>query len=155
MGLKSQLWPNWIASKIYWEACHTALMNIIQPFTISGRNLRMCLLPVSGVIAIFTNLLLIWLAAEIRHSTISNLLKTDSLWPLAIFFPGLIFGMALGFIAANLMCYFIPPLRRVFERECTAVGRRSFSKSMNQLSICAAIAGALAFLGMIVFLSFA
>jgi hypothetical protein len=115
----------------------------------------MCLLPVSWIVAAFVVLALLWLIAEIRHSTILHILKTDSLWPLAIFLPGFIFGKIVGLIASNFICYFTPPLRQIFENESKTVGRRDFSSSMKGLYLCASVTGAFTILGSTLYLVFA
>jgi heme/copper-type cytochrome/quinol oxidase subunit 1 len=93
------------------------------------------------------------IAAAIRGSTIMQLLRTDTLWPLAIILPSFLFGKVLGLMAMNLIGYFTP-LRRVFERECLDTGRNLFATVTAGLVRVALVLFVLAAVGTVVFLSY-
>jgi hypothetical protein len=91
--------------------------------------------------------------AAIRGSTIRQLLRTDTLWPLAIVLPALAFGKVLGLISTNLIAY-LTPLRRVFEQECRDTGRRDFATATFGLVRVALVLFVLTVVGAAVFLLF-
>ena len=128
-------------------------MAAMQPSSSFGRKVRLALLPVSWLVAFGTVVAVLKIAAIIRGSTVMQLLRTDTFWPLAIILPAFIFGKALGLIAMNLIGHFTP-LREVFERECAETGRHSFTTATAGLARVALVLFVLTVVGAVVFLSF-
>jgi hypothetical protein len=104
----------------------------MQPSSSAGRKARLALLPVSWLVAFATVAGVLMHVAAICGVTLRELLRTDTLWPLAIVLPAFLFGKVLGLIAMNLIGYFTP-LRRVFERECRDTGRQDFAAATSGL----------------------
>lgn len=109
-------------------------------------------MPISWAVAFATIYLLMVILANSNGSSIKGLFQTNSLWPLAVFFPGLLFGKVLGFIAINCLAYVTPPLRRIFEEEVSETGRPDFSKTMWGLAKASIILGIVTLIGSLVFL---
>jgi hypothetical protein len=93
------------------------------------------------------------IVAAIRGVTVRQLLRTDTLWPLAIILPALGFGKVLGLISVNLIAY-CTPLWRLFEQECHQTGRSGFASATRALTRVAVVLLLLTVLGAAVFLSF-
>jgi len=125
----------------------------MQPSSSSGRKVRLALLPFSWLIAFATVAGVLKIVASIRASTVTELLKTETLWPLAIVLPALMFGKALGLIGMNLLAYFTP-LRAVFERECKDTGRHDFATATTGLFRVALVLSMLTVAGVTIFLLF-
>lgn len=126
----------------------------MQPNTEKGRRTRFALMPISWGVALATLYFIIVILAKINGSSIRSLLQTDTLWPLAVFLPGFFFGKVLGLIAANLIAYLTPPIRRIFEDEVAETGRHSFSLAMSGLIKALIILGLVTVIGAFVFLRF-
>ena len=121
----------------------------MQPSSPSGRKARLALLPFSWLVAFAIVAGVLKIAASIRGSTIMQLLRADSLWPLAIILPAFLFGKVLGLIAMNLIGYFTP-LRHVFERECLDSERHSFATATAGLVRVVLVLFVLAVVGAVV-----
>ena len=130
-------------------------MKTPPPFTKSGRRLRLCLLPVSWIVAALILWGLLGFVAFLRHVSIQDILTTQTLWPLVLILPGFAFGKILGFMTANGMAHSLPRVRRIFEAECRTTGRDNYSRSMRYLRAGALVAGGCVVLGVIVFLGWA
>jgi hypothetical protein len=100
----------------------------MQPFSPAGSKLRLAFVPIVFAIAFLVMIGSVAVIAKLSSTDIQTLLRTESLWPLALIFPALAFGFILGLITVNLVAFSIPPLRRVFEGEVKATGRHSFSE---------------------------
>jgi hypothetical protein len=105
----------------------------MQPSSSTGRKARLALLPFSWLVALAVVAGVLQIVARIRGGSITQLLRTDTLWPLAIILPALLFGKVVGLISMNLIAYF-SPLRRVFERECEGTSRHSFAAATAGLA---------------------
>ncbi len=111
-------------------------------------------MPVSWIIAVVTVYCLLLILSKISGSSITALLQTETLWPLAVFLPGLLFGKTLGLVTLNLLAYTIPPLRRIFEAEVAETGRHRFSEAMKGLARALAVLGTITFIGAFLFLRY-
>ena len=125
----------------------------MQSSSSSGRKARLALMPLSPLVGGATAVGVVKIIAAIRGSTMRQLLHTDTLWPLAVIFPALAFGMVLGLISMNLVAY-LTPLRRVFEQECRETGRHDFATATFGLARIALVLFLLTVVGALVFLSF-
>lgn len=125
----------------------------MQPSTSSGRKARLALLPFSWGIAFATVAGVFKIVACVRGSSITQLLKADTLWPLVFILPALFFGKVLGLIAMNLIAYWTP-LRQVFERECRDTRRHGIVTATTGLARVAFVFSVLTLAGMVVFLLF-
>src|SRR4051812_1040494 len=105
----------------------------MQPSSQTGRRLRLMLLPFAWLFAFAVVVLTLKIVALIRGGSILQLLRTDTLWPLAIMLPSFLFGHIVGLIAMNALV-FITPLRRAFDRECADTGRHGFASATKGLS---------------------
>ena len=126
----------------------------MQPYNEKGRKTRFALMPLSWVIAFGTVYCLMEILSRIKGSSIKSLLQTDSLWPLTVILPGLLFGKVLGLIIINLIAFLTPSLRRIFEEEVSETGRHGFTKAMRDLSRVLALLGIVTLIGAILFLQF-
>ncbi len=131
-----------------------SVLQASQPSTSIGRKLRFAMMPISWIISILVVYGVFLILAAISSTTISGLLHTSSLWPLAVFLPAFFFGKVLGLIILNLVAHSIPAAKRVFESEVAETGRHSYSKAMKDLSKIAFITGAATLLGAGLFLFF-
>ena len=112
------------------------------------------MMPISWAIAIVTIYCLLVILSKIDGSSIRDLLQRDTLLPLIIILPGLLFGKTIGLITMNLIAYVTPPLRQIFEAEVAETGRRDFSKAMSDLSRISLLLALITFIGAIIFLQF-
>ncbi|MBF0235809.1 MAG: hypothetical protein HQK65_22660 [Desulfamplus sp.] len=126
----------------------------MQPSNKKGRKTRLALMPISWTIAFATVYCFMVILSKINGSSIKTLLQTETLWPLAVFLPGLMFGKVLGLISINLLAYATPPLRRIFEAEVSETGRYGFSKAMGGLIKTLVLFGIITLIGALVFLKF-
>jgi hypothetical protein len=128
----------------------------MQPYNEKGRKIRLAMMPISWAIAIAiaTVYCLLVTISKIQGSSIKVLLQTETLWPLAIILPGLIFGKVIGLMAINLIAFLAPPLRRIFESEVSETGRHDFSKAMLDLSRISILFAVITFIGAIMFLQY-
>lgn len=125
----------------------------MQPSNASGRKLRFALMPLSWLVMFVVVYGVLLIAAKASSSDIRALVRDDTLWPLAMIFPALVFGKILGMMATNVLAYSIAPLRRIFESEVSATGRHGFVKAMRGLSLAAILMALLTVLGTILFLA--
>jgi hypothetical protein len=107
----------------------------------------------SWLVAFGTAAGILMIVATIRGASIKQIIQTDSLWPLAIILPALIFGKVLGLISINLVVYFTP-LGRVFEQECRDTGRQDFRTATFFLVRTAFVLLVVTIVGAALFLSF-
>ena len=126
----------------------------MQPSNAKGRTLRLAMMPLSWAVAFATVYLLFVTLASIEGVSIKGLLRSETLWPLIVFLPGLFFGKTLGLMTTNLIAYVTPPFRRTFEKEVSETGRHSFVQAMTGLAKVLAITGAATLIGAVVFLKF-
>jgi hypothetical protein len=124
----------------------------MQPYNEKGRKTRLALMPISWVIAFVTLYCLLIILSKIHGSGIKELFRTETLWPLVVFFPGFLFGKVLGLIIINFLAFITPPLHRIFEDEVSKTGRHSFSKAMLSLTKAAILLGIVTVIGAVIFL---
>ena len=127
--------------------------NTVQHSFPSGKKARLALLPFTWLIAFATVVGVLKVVASIRGVTIPLLLRTNTLWPLALILPAFIFGMVVGLIGMNLVAY-ATPLRRLFERECEETGRHDFADAMAALSRVALVLFVVVIIGSALFLKY-
>jgi len=125
----------------------------MQPSSSTGRKARLALMPISWLVTFGVVVCVLMIVASIRGSTVAQLLRTHTLWPLAIILPALAFGKVLGLITINLVAY-VTPLRRMFEKEGRGTGRHGFASATFGLARVAFVLLVLTALGAVVFLSF-
>jgi len=111
------------------------------------------LLPFAWLVAFAIVALTLEIVAIIRGASILQLLRTDTLWPLAVILPSFLFGHTVGLITMNVLA-FITPLRHVFNRECTETGRHSFASATTGLSRWGLVLLSLTVAGCVVFILF-
>jgi hypothetical protein len=111
-------------------------------------------MPVSWVIAALTVYALLRILAATSGGSISGLLRTESLWPLVVILPAVMFGKVLGLMASNLIALCIPAFRRAFEDEEAQTGRRGFAKPMEGLARAAVVLAIVTVLGSLLFLRY-
>lgn len=111
-------------------------------------------MPISWIVAFVTLYFILVILSIIDGSSIKGLLKTDTLWPLAVFLPGFFFGKILGLMIVNIFAYLTPPIRQIFESEIDETGRHSLSKAMNDLGKALILSGMVTVLGAFIFLQF-
>lgn len=124
----------------------------MPPSNSSGRKLRFAMLPLSWGIVILVVYLVMVLLSKISSTSISELLRTRSFWPLAVLLPAIAFGKVLGLMILNLIAYSIPAARRVFNAEVAQTSRPSFRKAMKDLAIFTLVTGLATILGAALFL---
>ena len=105
----------------------------MQPANKQGQMLRMAMTPISWLIALATVVIFTHVVAEILGQSSLQILRTKSLWPLALILPSAYFGKIFGLISVNLVAYCVPPLRNVFNRECAETGRYNFATATKGL----------------------
>jgi len=125
----------------------------MQPSSPNGRRLRFALLPFVWLIAFAVVALTLEVIAVIRGSSIRQLLRVDTLWPLAILLPSFLLGHTVGLLTMNALA-FITPLRRVFDRECADTGRHDLASAIGRLSRWGLVLLALTAAGCAVFILF-
>lgn len=126
----------------------------MQPYNKKGKKTRLALMPISWAVAFVTVYCLMVILSKINSSSIKDLIQTETLWPLAVFLPGLMFGKVLGLISINLLAHATPPLRRIFEAEVSETGRHDFAKAMGGLIKILALLGIITIIGAFAFLQF-
>lgn len=126
----------------------------MQPYTNKGRRTRLLLMPISWIFAFVTLYFILVILSKIDGAPIKGLLQTDTLWPLAVFFPGFFFGKILGLMFVNILAYLTPPIRQIFESEVDETGRHSLSKAMSDLGKALILSGMVTVMGAFIFLKF-
>jgi hypothetical protein len=94
----------------------------MQPAGARGRRTRLALMPVSWATAALTVYVLLLTLAMVSRSSISGVLHTDTIWPLAALLPGLLLGKVVGLMVINVIALCIPRLRQIFENEEAQTG---------------------------------
>ena len=92
------------------------------------------------------------LLSHISEKEVQTMLARDDPWPLVVFLPGVMLGLVLGLMAASLLAWSIPPLRRAFDNESRETGRPGFRRAMSSLAKTALVLGGLAVTGCALFL---
>ena len=111
-------------------------------------------MPIAVLVTFVTVVATLRFVASARSTSVSQLLRTDSHWMLAVFLPSMFLGFTLGLIALNLVAFATPPLRRALDRECQQTRRHSFATATRTLGGLAIALLVLTLVGTAMFLHF-